>query len=121
MPCDGSRCGDRRGDEVGPAAATLTSLEVPVGGGRAAFAGGELVGVHREAHRASGLAPLESGSDEHLVEPLRFRLVLHTARPGHNERTDTWRDLVTREHSRCGSKVLDARVGARTDEDGVDA
>jgi len=60
--------GDRRGrrhggrDQMGAALVALPALEVAVEGGRAALARGELVGVHRQAHRAARLAPVEAGA-----------------------------------------------------------
>ena len=56
--------GDRGRDEVGAAAAALAALEVAVAGRRAALAGGELVGVHGQAHRAAGVPPVEPGLGE---------------------------------------------------------
>ena len=73
-------------DEVGPAAAALAALEVPVRRRRAALSRRQDVGVHAEAHRAARLAPLEAGREEDLVEPLVFGLFLHAARAGHDER-----------------------------------
>src|ERR1700754_4493266 len=51
----------------------------PVGlrGGRAAFARGELVGIHPEAHRAPGRTPLGTGGGEDLVEALGLGLEPH--------------------------------------------
>ena len=68
----------------------------------------QLVGVHREAHRATGLAPFESGGDEDPVEAFGLGLVLHRPRPRYDEGTDSGRDLVPVEHGGCGSQVLDA-------------
>ena len=48
--------------------------------------GRELVGVHRQAHRAPGLAPLEAGGGEHLVEALGLGLGLHLHRARHHQR-----------------------------------
>ena len=52
---------DERADEVGAAALALATLEVAVGRRRAALPRGEGVGVHAEAHRAAGKAPLGAG------------------------------------------------------------
>ena len=67
------------------AALALAALEVAVRRGGAALAGRELVGIHREAHRAAGLAPVESRGAEHLVEPFGFGLRLDRRRPRHDE------------------------------------
>ena len=66
--------GDERGDQVRAAALALAALEVAVRGGRGALAGGELVRVHAEAHRAAGATPLGAGRVEHLVQALGLGL-----------------------------------------------
>ena len=70
MPGDGGGRGDGGRHQVGASAAALASLEVAVRGGGAALAGGELVGVHGQAHGAARLAPVEPCGAEHLVEAL---------------------------------------------------
>src|SRR5450432_4125847 len=69
----------RRRDQMGAALIALTPLKVAVRSRSAALAGPELVGIHREAHRAAGLAPVEAGFHEDLVEPLGLGLLLHEA------------------------------------------
>src|SRR5688572_28443865 len=49
-----------RTDEVRPAAGALAALEVPIARAGAALARQQDVGVHAEAHRATGVAPLEA-------------------------------------------------------------
>ena len=61
---DRSGGGHRRAHEVGTSAAALAAFEVAVRRAGAALAGGQLVGVHPQAHRAAGIAPFE---DEALV------------------------------------------------------
>ena len=46
----------------------LAALEVAIRGARAELIADELVGVHREAHRATRSAPLEASLAEHLIE-----------------------------------------------------
>src|ERR1700744_2712477 len=74
VPGDRGGCRHLRRDEVGAAAAPLAALEVAVRGRGAALAGGEDVGVHAEAHRAAGGAPVEPGGPEDLVEALGLGL-----------------------------------------------
>src|SRR6185503_2017682 len=57
-----------RTDEVRAPAVALAAFEVAVGRRRAAFARLEAVVVHREAHRAARLAPLESRVAKHAIE-----------------------------------------------------
>src|SRR4051812_48057143 len=70
------RGGQRRGEER-PAALALTALEVAVRRADRVLAGGELIAVHRDAHRAAGFAPLCAGGPEDLVETLALGLPLH--------------------------------------------
>jgi hypothetical protein len=64
----------------------LAALEIAVRGRGAALARLELVGIHRQAHRAARLAPLEAGLAEDLVQPLGLGLRLDQARAGHHQR-----------------------------------
>ena len=83
--------------------------------------GRELVRVHRQAHRAARLAPLEAGGGEDRVEALR-------PRPPASPRTSPGRPSPAspsftggpRTTAGRGAEVLDPRVGARADEHGVD-
>src|SRR5689334_7795728 len=59
--------GHRGTHEVRAAAGTLAAFEIAVRRGRATLAGFEPVVVHREAHRASGLAPFEARIAEDTV------------------------------------------------------
>src|SRR3712207_9278222 len=63
-----------------------TLFRSTVTGRGAALARRERVGVHAEAHRTAGLAPLEPGGAENLVEPLGLGRALNGSRPGHNHR-----------------------------------
>ena len=76
---------DRHGHQVRAPALALPALEVAVGRRRAALLRSELVGVHAEAHRAAGTAPLRTRVDEDLVEALLDRLVAHAHRARHDE------------------------------------
>ena len=76
MAGDGGGGGHLRADEVGASAAALAAFEVAVAGGGAALAGREDVGVHAQAHGAAGLAPLEAGLAEDVVEAFVLRPAL---------------------------------------------
>jgi len=105
---------------VRASATPLSALEVTVRGRGAALARAELVGIHAETHRASRLAPLESGVEKHLVEALSLGLALHAMRSRNHEGPDAVRDAVAGgDAGRC-PQVLDSRVGARADEHHVD-
>ncbi len=116
---DGGGGGDRGGHEMGASTAALAALEVAVARARRPLAGSELVGVHRQAHRAPRLAPVGAGGGEDPVEPLGLGLRLDgvAARDDHHPLR---RDVAAVEHRRGGAQVLDAAVRARPDEHGVD-
>ena len=111
--------GDGGGDEVGAAAPALAAFEVAVARARRPLAGSELVGVHRQAHRAAGLTPVGPGGDEHLVEPLGDRLRLDGVAAGYDHHAGHGHGAALH-HGGGGSQVFDPAVGARTDEHGVD-
>src|SRR5258705_13645936 len=90
----------------------LAALEIAVRGRGAALAGLEFVGIHGEAHRAAGLAPVEAGPDEYLVQALGLGLLLHQAGAGDNHRTDVEINRP-RDPAACDlAEAFDARVGA---------
>ncbi|KAI3480557.1 hypothetical protein L1887_57276 [Cichorium endivia] len=116
----GARGGHGGRHEVRASAGALATLKVAVRGGGAALAGRQLVRVHAQAHGAARLAPVEAGGLEDLVEALRLGLLLDQSRAGHEHAVQALGDLAAVEHARGGAQILDARVGARTDEDLVD-
>ena len=59
---------------MGAPALALTAFKVAVGGGRAALARLQAVGVHGQAHAAAGLAPFKAGGLEDLVQALALGL-----------------------------------------------
>src|SRR4051794_20578344 len=94
VPLDGGRGGHLGRDEVRATAATLAALEVAVGGGGAALALGEDVGVHPQAHRAARAAPVEAGGAEDLVEAFALGLLGDLLGAGDDHRVDRARDLA---------------------------
>ena len=80
-----------------------------------------MVGVHGKAHRATGKAPLEAGVQEYSVQALLLGLRLDGSGPRYHECLgDAVGDPAALGDRRCSAQVLDARIGARPDEDGVD-
>src|SRR5260370_1509282 len=67
----------RGAHEVRAAAGALPAFEVAVAGRRASLAGRQDVRVHAQAHRAPGVAPLETRGLEDRVEALVFGRTLH--------------------------------------------
>src|SRR6266545_119249 len=61
----------------GATASSLPSLEIAVRGRGAALPRLKAIGVHGQAHRAAGFAPLEAGVLEDPVEAFALGLRLH--------------------------------------------
>src|SRR4051812_19258385 len=113
------RGGDGRGHQVRPAALALPALEIAVARRRRALARLELVGVHAQAHRAPGAAPLGAGVDEHPVEALGLGLHLDPHRAGDDEHAGVRVDPLSTQQLGGDPQVLDPAVGARAEEDRV--
>ena len=118
---------DRRGgdhhrahQDGAPGRAALAALEVAVRRRRAELVADELVGVHREAHRAARLAPFEAGVAEDAVEPFRSRGASTICEPGTASAFTPRRDLPALEVFRDLAEVRQAAVGAAADERDVD-
>src|SRR3954466_2872859 len=109
MPGDRRRRRHRGADEMGAAALSLPPLEVAVRGRGTALAGIEPVGIHAEAHRAAGLAPLEAGVAEDAVEALFLGLRLYQAGArDHHRHTDVRSLAAALYHGGRGTQVLNA-------------
>src|ERR1700687_6038763 len=91
---------------MGAALEALTAFEITVRGRGAALFGVELVGIHRQTHRAARLTPVESGLDEDLVEAFGFRLFLHESRTRHDHRIDMSVDSLAFGDFRRGAQIL---------------
>src|SRR5665213_2169336 len=78
-------CRSHRGThEVGPAPLSLTAFEVPVRRRGTAFAGFQSIRIHGQAHRATGIAPLESGVAKDKIQAFGLRLAFDQSRTGHD-------------------------------------
>src|SRR5437764_318705 len=114
---DRRRRGHHRAYEMRTAARALASLEVAVGGRGATLSRRKTVRVHAEAHRAAGLAPFEARFAEDAIETFALGLLLDQARARYHQRElHVLGDTAALDHRGRGAQVLDARVGARTDE-----
>src|SRR6185312_11689401 len=76
--------GARRARQMSPRARPLPSDEIAVRGRDRTLAGCDGLAVGREAHRAAGLAPFESGLGEDLVEPFGDRVAFDVLRARHH-------------------------------------
>ena len=72
----------------------------------------EDVGVHAQAHRASGDAPVESGLSEDAVESLFLGLHFDLRGAGNHHRVHAVRDLFAPDNVGGEPQVFEARVGA---------
>src|SRR3569623_3526581 len=101
---------------MGAALEALTALEVTVRGRSATLFRRQLVGIHRKAHRAARLAPLEAGLDEDLVEAFGFRLLLHETRARHHHGDEDAVEDEPVDDLRGRAQLFDATGGARAEE-----
>src|SRR5690242_20182902 len=115
----GRRC-HRGADQVRASALALASFKVAIRGARAALARLQDVGVHAQAHAASGLAPFETSRGEYAIESELFRLMLDLLRSRHHHRVHSLRDFLAAYDFRRCTQIADARVGARSDEHAID-
>ena len=76
MPRDRRRRRHRRADQMGASALPLPPLKVAVGRRSATLARLQAIIVHRQTHRATGIAPLETRRDENFIQSLLFGLRL---------------------------------------------
>src|SRR3954468_22511474 len=91
-----SRGGRReRAGQKGAAARALPTLEVAVAGADRVLAGLDLIAVHGDAHRATGLTPLGARVQEDPIQPLGLGLLLHALRPWDDHGPHAARDLAT--------------------------
>src|SRR5690606_19060692 len=116
-PPDGGRGGDARRDEVRPPALALAAVEVAARGERGPLPRLQLVGVHAQAHRAAGVAPLGTEVEEDLVQALGLGLEADAGRARHDEDADVVVLLAALDDVDDGAQVLDTTVRARADED----
>ena len=80
---------------------SLTPLEVTIAGRCTHFATFELVGVHREAHRATGFPPFETSGFKDQMQAFFHRLFSNNLRSRHHDRLDMRRHSVPCDNS-CG-------------------
>src|SRR3954453_18056835 len=102
---DGGGGRDQRRHQVRATALALPALEVAVRRGGAALSGLELVGVHAQAHRATGPAPLTTGLFEHDVETFILGLEPHAHRARYDEQPGVLGDLAALDHLGGGAEV----------------
>src|SRR5215472_11204572 len=99
------------------AALALASLEVAIRRAGASLLRLEDIGVHAQAHAATGLAPFKAGLGEDAMQPQRFRLAFDLLRTRHHHRLDVACDLAALDDPGRGLKVKQTGVGARADKD----
>ena len=105
---------------MGPAAPTLTALEVTVATWPRNARRAQLVGVHRQAHGTACQTPFKTGVDEDLGQTLFFGLGTHKTRPGNDHGPHAVLDLFALQDRQRQRRVFDPPVGAGADEHRVD-
>ena len=115
-------CGDRHGRryEMRASAGALPPFKVPIAGRRASLSGLKHIGIHRQAHAASGFPPLKSGVLENAIQAFRLGLFLHEPRAGNNHGVHAARHLLPFGILRRQSQILNAGVRAGPYEDLVE-
>src|SRR5271163_2128432 len=98
--------------EMSPAALALPPFEVAIRRAGASLARLQHVGIHREAHAASRLAPLEAGFPENFVESETFRISFDVLRSRHHHRMHRRRDFAPLDDPGCILEIAEPRVGA---------
>src|SRR5690349_20048469 len=103
-----------------PTAAALAAFEIAVRRRRTALARCELIRVHRQAHAAAGLTPLETSVFENAVEPFLLCLLLHQPAAWNDHGVYVSGNLMS-VHDRCRStEVFDSCIRARTDKHSIE-
>src|SRR5215467_14487738 len=82
---DRGSSGHHRTYQMGATLLTLATFKVPVGSAGTALASRYGISISGNAHAASSVTPLESGSRENLVKSFPFRLRPHPAGTGNNQ------------------------------------
>src|SRR5690349_9004889 len=109
MAGDGSGRRHRGAHEMRASAGALPAFEIAIRRRCAALPRLETIVVHREAHRATRLAPFETGVAKDAVQSLRLRLRLDGTRPRHDERQpDVVGDVAPADDRGGLTQVLDA-------------
>src|SRR3978361_1639111 len=102
------------------AALALAAFEVAVRRCRAALPRCELVGVHAPTHRAAGLTPLSARGSEDLAQAFTFGLRTDPHRPWYDQHPHAVGHFSAMQDLGHRTQILDAAVGARSDEHRVD-
>src|SRR4051812_29021439 len=105
---------------MGATAFALPPFEVAIAGRCASFTGRELIGVHPEAHRTPGGAPLESSVTENAIQPFGLGLRFDAHRSGNDHRPHPLSNRAPLNHRSSQSQILDPAVRAGTDEHRID-
>src|SRR6266850_6463407 len=115
------RCRRHRGaHQMGAAAFALASFEVAIRSAGASLARLEDVWVHREAHAASGLAPLEAGLGENAIEAETLRFRFYFLRAGHDHRVHAFCDVLALDDIGRHLEIGETRIGAGADKNAID-
>ena len=119
MHSSGSHHG--RAHEQGAATGgALTTLEVAIAGAGTDLAPLQTVGVHRQAHRTTGLTPLEPRRPKHLIQTLFLGRLGHLLGTRHHKSSDSISHLPTSRYGSRSSQITEPTIGATSNEADID-
>src|SRR5258708_220040 len=98
----------------------LTPLQVPVRSAGTPLCRRDPVRVHTQTHRTAWFAPFEAGLEQDTIETFLLGLSLHKAGGRHDKRPHADRHRAIPGDRGGRADILDATVGAGTDEDDID-
>ena len=114
---DRRRCDhDRAHEQSSAGGATLAAFEVSVRGGGADLVPHQLIGVHAQAHGATGFAPVKSCLSENLIDSHFCTDFTDSLRARDSDGPDSLSHLPALEKFRGFDKVGHAGVGAGAEE-----
>src|SRR5262249_12303635 len=99
-----------------PRSFSLTAFEISIAGADRYFARRNGVAVHRDAHAATGFAPLCAGFLENAVEAFGFGLPLHFVGTRHNEHANCAAYFVPANHTGSTAQIRKPAVRAASYE-----
>ena len=95
------------------------SFEITIARASAAFARLKPVGIHRQAHAATGFAPFEPCVNENFVEPFFFSLAFDDPAARNGKSLNAFSNFISFKDLSSSAEIFTATICARTNEDPV--
>src|SRR4051812_38489385 len=105
---------------MGAGTRPLAADEIAIRGRDRALARRYGLAIGGQAHRAAGLPPFEAGIDEKLVEPFGHGIPLDRLRTRYHPGAHARRYLAAARDFGRGTRIAQAAISARPDEDHID-